>query len=360
MEERPYPRIWNSASWGRRWAIASASASGVSGDPSTYYAGAASGGVWKSTDGGAHFAPVFDSQPVQAIGALAVSTSDPNIVWVGTGEAWAIRDSDMMGDGVYKSTDAGRTWTHMGLDETGRIARIVIHPTDPDIVYVCAAGRLTGPQQERGVFKTTDGGKTWTQSLFVDPNTGCSGLTMDAHDPNTLFAGTWQVVMHTYAMFSGGPGSGVYVTHDGGAHWKQDRRPRHAASRPSAKIDVAVAPSDSKRVYALIQTADQGSIWRSDDGGENWTNGSWQRALIGRAGYYIHLAVSTPRTPMRCWWPTAASGFPPTAARAFRDDALGRRYPRYLDRPQGRQAHHRHPRRRHVRHQRPRRHLHSA
>ena len=174
-----------------------ASAAGVPGDPSTYYAGAASGGVWKSTDSGHSCVPVFDSQPAQAIGALAVADSNHQIVWAGTGEAWAIRDSDMMGDGVYKSTDAGHTWTHMGLPETGRIGRILIHPTNPDIVYVCAAGRLTGPQEERGVFKTTDGGATWQRVLFVNPNTGCSGLSMDATDPNTLVAGTWEVVMHT-------------------------------------------------------------------------------------------------------------------------------------------------------------------
>ena len=275
-------------------------AAGVPGDPTTYYAGAASGGVWKSTNSGATFAPVFDSQPVQAIGSLAVARSNHNIVWAGTGEAWAIRDSDMMGDGVYKSTDAGATWTNMGLKETGRIGRILVHPTNPDIVYVCAAGRLTGPQKERGVFRTADGGKTWEQSLFVDPDTGCSGLTMDAGNPNTLFAGAWRVVMHTYGMFSGmpesefsahGPGSGVYVTHDAGASWQ--RIEGHGMPKPPVgKVDVALAPSDPKRVYALIQTADQGSIWRSDDGGVNWSNGSWQRALIGRAGYYIHIDVN--------------------------------------------------------------------
>ena len=267
-------------------------AAGIPGDPSTYYAGAASGGVWKSTDGGKSWAPIFDSQPVQAIGSLAVAASDPKIVWTGTGEAWAIRDVDMMGDGIYKSTDAGATWQHMGLVETGRIGRIVIHPTDPNVVYACAAGRLTGPQPERGVFKTTDGGRTWERSLFADPNTGCSGLAMDAHDPNTLFAGTWQAEMHTYGMFSGGPGSAVYVTHDAGAHWKK-LEGHGLPHSPVGKIDVAIAPTNSKRVYALIQTADQGSIWRSDDGGETWTDGSWQRALIGRAGYYIRLAVST-------------------------------------------------------------------
>src|SRR3954469_18989584 len=245
----------------------------IPGDPSTYYAGAASGGIWKSTDGGRTYVPIFDSQPVQAIGALALGGGDHQLLWAGTGEAWAIRDSDMMGNGVYKSADAGQTWTHMGLDETGRIGRILIHPTDPNIVYVCAAGRLTGPQQERGVFKTTDGGKTWTRSLFVDPNSGCSGLSMDANDSNTLIAGTWEVVMHTYAMLSGGPGSGVFVTHDGGANWK--RAVNGMPKSPVGKIDVKIAPSNPKRVYALIQTADQGSLWRSDDAGENWAVVNW-------------------------------------------------------------------------------------
>ena len=268
-----------------------AAAAGVPGDPSTYYAGAASGGVWKSTDNGHSFVPIFDGQPAQAIGALAVADSNHQIVWAGTGEAWAIRDSDMMGDGVYKSTDAGHTWSHMGLPETGRIGRILIHPTNPDIVYVCAAGRLTGPQEERGVYKTTDGGRNWQRVLFVNPNTGCSGLSMDATDPNTLVAGTWEVVMHSWAMFSGGPGSGVFLTHDGGATWK--RVEGHGLPKsPVGKIDVAIAPTNSRRIYALIQTADQGSVWRSDDGGENWAVVNWQRELIGRAGYYIRIAVN--------------------------------------------------------------------
>jgi photosystem II stability/assembly factor-like uncharacterized protein len=269
-----------------------ASVAGVPGDPKTYYAGAASGGVWKSTDGGATFAPIFDAQRVMAIGALAVAASDSNVVWAGTGEAWAIRDVDVMGDGVYKSTDAGATWTHVGLEETGRIGRIAIHPTDPSIVYVCAAGRLTGPQQERGVFKTTDGGQHWDRVLFADPDTGCSGLAMDPKDPNVLFAGMWQIEMHTWAELSGGPGSAIYTSRDAGKTWK---RIEHAGlpKAPVGKIDVAVAPTDSNRVYALIQTADQGSLWRSDDGGAAWKVVSWDRALIGRAGYYIRLGIST-------------------------------------------------------------------
>src|SRR5215471_10987162 len=160
-----------------------AAVAGVAGDPSVYYAGAASGGVWKSTDGGNRWLPVFDKQTAAAIGALAVAPSQPGTVWAGTGEAWVIRDSDMMGNGIYKSTDAGQNWTHMGLDETARIGRIIVHPTNPDIVFACAVGRATGPQQERGVYRTTDGGKTWDRVLFVDPNTGCSGLAMDPHNP---------------------------------------------------------------------------------------------------------------------------------------------------------------------------------
>ena len=268
-----------------------ASVAGIPGDPSTYYAGAASGGVWKSTDGGNRWDPVFDKQSAAAIGALAIAPSQPTTVWAGTGEAWAIRDSDVMGNGIYKSTDAGKTWTNMGLPQSGRIGRIIVHPTNPDIVFACVLGRTTGPQQERGVYRTTDGGKNWDRVLFADEKTGCSGLSMDPQNPHTLFAGMWQVEMHTWAELSGGPGSGVWVSHDGGSTWK--RIEGHGMPKPPVgKIDVAVAPTNSNRVYALIQTADQGSVWRSDDGGENWKAVNYQRALIGRAGYYIRLAVS--------------------------------------------------------------------
>lgn len=268
---------------------------GIPGNTQVYYAGAASGGVWKTTDGGQTFEPIFDDQPVQAIGALAVAQSNPNIVWAGTGEAWAIRDADVMGDGMYKSTDAGKTWTHAGLRETGRVARILIHPTDPDIVFACALGRTTGPQEERGVFRTTDGGRNWQRVLFVNPDTGCSGMSMDPKNPDLMLAGTWEVVMHTWAMFSGGPGSGVYRSRDGGATWQ---RLDHAGlpKSPLGKIDVAIAPSDSKRMFALIQTPNQGSLWRSDDAGESWRVVSWDRRLIGRAGFYIRLEVN-PQNP---------------------------------------------------------------
>jgi photosystem II stability/assembly factor-like uncharacterized protein len=269
-----------------------ASVTGVPGDPTTYYAGAAAGGVWKSSDGGNRWAPIFDKQPAAAIGALAVAASDPSIVWAGTGEAWVIRDSDVTGNGIYKSTDAGKTWANMGLPDSGRIGRIVVHPTNPDIVYACVLGRATGPQQDRGVYRTQDGGLHWDRVLFGGENVGCSGLSMDAHDPRTLVAGLWQVELHTWAELSGGPGSGVYITHDGGAKWT--RIEGHGMPKsPVGKIDVAIAPTNSSRVFALIQTKDQGSLWRSDDGGEQWRAINYQRGLVGRAGYYIRLGVST-------------------------------------------------------------------
>lgn len=264
---------------------------GIQGDASTYYAGAASGGVWKSNDGGNAWKPVFDKQPAAAIGALAVAPSEPSTVWAGTGEAWAIRDSDVMGNGIYKSLDSGQTWTNMGLEHSGRIGRIVVHPANADIVFACVLGRMTGPQQERGVFRTPDGGQHWEKVLFAGENVGCSGLTMDPQNPHTLFAGMWEGEMHTYGEFSGGPGSGIYVSHDGGTTWT--RIEEHGLPHsPLGKIDVAVAPTNSNRVFALIQTKDQGSLWRSDDGGKHWKAVNYQRALIGRAGYYIRLAVS--------------------------------------------------------------------
>jgi len=268
-----------------------AAVAGIAGDPSTYYAGAASGGVFKSVDGGNRWEPVFDEQSAAAIGSLAVAPSEPNTVWAGTGEAWAIRDSDVMGNGIYKSIDAGKHWVNMGLPRAGRIGRIIVHPGDSNVVFACVLGRMTGPQQERGVYRTMDGGRTWERVLFADENTGCSGLSMDPHNPHTLIAGMWQVQMHTWGELSGGPGSGIYISHDGGATWK--RLVEHGLpASPLGKIDVAIAPGNAQRIYALIQTRDQGSVWRSDDGGKEWRRVNSQRALIGRAGYYIRLAVS--------------------------------------------------------------------
>ncbi|MBN8714476.1 MAG: hypothetical protein J0H50_10990, partial [Xanthomonadales bacterium] len=291
-----------------------ASAVGIPGDYSTYYLGAASGGLWKSIDGGHTYKPIFDQQNVAAIGTLAIPATDPNTIWVGTGEPWLIRPADVIGNGVYKSTDAGETWQHMGLVETGRIARIVVNPRDANNVFVCAIGRASSPQQERGVFRTTDGGKTWKRTLFVNPDTGCSGLSMDPNDPNTLFAGTWQVSQRTWQQNSYGAGSGIYVSHDNGVTWTQLHE--GLPKSPYGKTDVAVAPSNPKRVYALIATYNQGSLWRSDDGGKQWNVVSWDRSLIGRAGYYIRLAVD-PKNPDNVYVSSSSQHYSVDGGRTF-------------------------------------------
>ena len=266
---------------------------GVPGDVNVIYAGAATGGVFKTTDGGIHWSPIFDDQPVLTIGALAVSRSDPNVVWAGTGEAF-IRGHISIGHGVYKSTDAGKTWTHMGLDNTGRIPRVVIHPQDPDVVYVAALGHAYGPQPDRGVFRTTDGGTTWEKVLFVDEDTGASDLVMDPNNPRILFAGMWQLIIRSWARESGGPGSGLHMSRDGGDTWT--KLSGHGLPEfPWGKVALAVAPSNSDRVYALIEAGLEdggpGVLWRSDDGGDSWELVSRDHNLNRRPHYYSRMAV---------------------------------------------------------------------
>lgn len=273
---------------------------GVPRDPNTYYVGAASGGIWKTIDGGVHWQPIFDSQPVSSIGALAIAPSDPNTVWAGTGEPW-IRSHISVGEGIYKSTDAGRTWTLMGLEKTGRISRVVVHPKDPNVVLVAALGHAYGPQPERGVYRSTNGGKTWERVLFTDENSGCSFLEMDPNNPNIFFAGMWPIEIHTWGRESGGPGSGLFKSMDGGVTWKR-LTGNGLPTRTTGKVVVAVAPTNSNRVYAMIETGDgvplngketdRGKLWRSDDGGETWRLVSYDRSLGGRTHYYFRMAVS--------------------------------------------------------------------
>src|ERR1044071_1824247 len=273
---------------------------GIPDQPNIYYVGAASGGIWKTVDAGVHWEPIFDGQPVSSIGALAIAPSDPKIVWAGTGEPW-IRSHISVGQGVYKSTDAGKTWTLMGLEKTGRISRVVIDPRNPDIVLVAALGHAYGPQQERGVFRTTDGGKTWERVLFTDENSGCAHLEMDPHNPQVLFAGMWPIEIHTWGRQSGGPGSGLFKSTDGGVTWKR-LSGNGLPARPTGKIVFAIAPNNSKRIYALIETGDgvplngketdRGKLWRSDDGGDNWRLVSYDRNLGGRTHYYFRMAVA--------------------------------------------------------------------
>src|SRR5438309_730098 len=194
-------------------------AAGVPGDPRTYYLAASAGGVWKSTDGGVHWGPVFDDQPCSSIGSLAIAPSDPNVIYVGTGEA-NIRGNVAPGNGIYKSTDAGKNWQHVWKQE-GQIGSMVVHPHNPDIAYAAVLGHAFGPNPERGVYRTRDGGKTWQRVLFKDADTGASDVCMDPSNPRILFAGLWQTRRRPWEMTSGGPGSGLYVSRDGGDSWKQ-------------------------------------------------------------------------------------------------------------------------------------------
>ncbi len=276
------------------------SVAGVPGKPNIWYVGAASGGIFKSTDGGIHWDAIFDSQPVASIGSLAVAASDSNVVWAGTGESF-IRSHISVGQGIYKSVDAGKTWTLMGLDKVGRIGRVEIDPRNPDIVFACALGHAYGPQPERGVYRTADGGRNWEKVLFVDENTGCSDLGMDPNNSRILFAGMWQIEIHTWGRTSGGPGSGLFKSTDGGFTWK--RLEGHGLPHsPVGRIAVRVAKKDSNRVYAEIETGDGvpqpnspgqlGELWRSNDGGDSWDMVNSDRQLRGRTHYYTRTEIA--------------------------------------------------------------------
>ncbi len=273
---------------------------GIAGDPSVIYAGAASGGIFKSTDGGIHWSPIFDGQPVSSVGALAVAPSDRNVVWAGTGEPF-IRSHISLGWGVFKSTDAGKTWAKMGLDNTGRIARVVIDPRDPDRVYVAALGHLYGPQPEKGIYRTSDGGKTWEKVLFANDSSGANELVMDPTNPRVLYASFWQMEIHTWGRTSGGAGSGIWKTMDGGSSWK--RLTGNGLPKTMGKINLTVSKSNPNRVYALIEAGDgvpqadgqpgeSGRLFRSDDAGASWKKVSSDLEMAGRTHYYNRLAVA--------------------------------------------------------------------
>ena len=264
--------------------------SGVPGDPNVVYAGTPSGGVFKSVDGGFRWAPIFDSTGIASIGAIAVARSNPNVVWVGTGDPF-VRENVSIGNGVYKSTDAGRTWTHVGLEGTGRIARVVVHPTDPNTAFIAGVGIGYAPHQERGVYRTRDGGKSWERVLFVDDKTGAADIVMDPTNPQILYAAMWQLTMGPGGTEAGGPGSGIYRSRDGGTNWTH--LTNGLPSGPLGKIGLGISQKAPKRIYALISTAgrDQGSVWRSEDGGSTWALRSKDARLNTRAVYFSRLGV---------------------------------------------------------------------
>jgi photosystem II stability/assembly factor-like uncharacterized protein len=271
---------------------------GVAGDPLTYYAATASGGVWKSSDGGTIWKPVFDDQPVASIGSIAVAASDPSVVYVGAGEA-NIRGNVVAGDGIYKSTDAGKTWSHV-FKQKGQIGTLVVHPRNPDIAFAAVLGHAFGPNPERGVYRTTDGGRTWQRVLFKDADTGASDVAFDPSNPRIVFAGLWQARRRPWHLESGGAGSGLYVSRDGGDTWLR-LEGKGLPGGVWGRVGVAVAPSDGRRVYALIE-AEKGGLYRSDDGGESWSLASAHRSLRQRAWYYTTLSVD-PANPDVVWFP---------------------------------------------------------
>jgi photosystem II stability/assembly factor-like uncharacterized protein len=301
---------------------------GVPGDPETYYAGAASGGIFKTTDGGVRWQPVFDGQPVSSIGALAVAPSDPNVVWAGTGEPF-IRSNISVGWGMFRSTDAGRTWSRAGLESTGRIARVVVHPTNPDVAWAAALGHLYGPQPERGIYRTIDGGKTWERTLFVNDSTGASDLILDPSNPRVLYAGTWQAEVRTWGRHSGGAGSGIWKSTDGGVTWRR-LAGNGLPTRQIGKIGLAMSGANPSRVYALIETGDgvpldgketdAGRLFRSDDGGATWQLVSHDRQVAGRTHYYNRMAAS-PDNADEAYFATASWAKTLDAGRTILDPA---------------------------------------
>jgi photosystem II stability/assembly factor-like uncharacterized protein len=267
-------------------------------DPRIVYIGAASGGVWKSTDGAMSFQPIFDDQKVHSIGALAIHQANPAIVWVGTGEGNP-RNSASVGYGVYKSVDAGETWQHLGLEATERIYRVLLHPSDPNLAYVCALGREWGENPERGVFKTVDGGKSWVKVLYVDERTGCADLVMDPSNPNKLFAAMWQFRRWPYFFQSGGPGSGLFASHDGGTTWKRYEIEDGLPKGELGRMGIAISASNPEIVYVLAE-AKPAALLRSDDGGKSFRSVNSSPNVAPRPFYYADIRVD-PRWPNRVY-----------------------------------------------------------
>jgi len=261
---------------------------GVTTQPSTYYFGATGGGLWKTANSGVTWSPIADGQlKTGSVGALAVSESDPNVIYAGMGEA-CVRGNAANGDGVYKSIDSGKTWKHTGLADSYHIGRIVIHPRNPDIVFVAALGHLFGPNQERGVYRSKDGGKTWQKTLFRDQDTGAVDLAMDPSNPNLIYATLWQIRRKPWTFESGGKGSGLFQSTDGGDTWTEITRNDGLPKGTIGRIGVAVSPANPERVWAIVEAA-EGGVYLSNDGGKKWQKTNSENNLRQRAWYYSHI-----------------------------------------------------------------------
>jgi len=288
--QTPEDKLFKAVTWrqigpfrgGRVLAVA-----GAPSQPKTFYFGSVAGGVWKTTDGGIQWTPVFDKEKsVSSIGSIAVAESEPNVIYVGSGEA-CIRGNIVAGNGVYKSIDAGKTWQKIGLDDTQSIGRVIVNPHDANTVFVAALGHVYGNNAERGVFRSTDGGKSWQKVLYKDDKTGAIDIAFDPQNPNTLFASLWEAHRSPWELVSGGPGSGLYKSTDGGTTWKQVKG-NGLPTGILGRIGVSVSGANSNRVYALVEATD-GGLFRSDDGGDHWRKMNDERRILQRAWYYMHV-----------------------------------------------------------------------
>ena len=269
----------------------SAAVCGVRGNPMLYYMGATGGGVWKTEDGGSTWKNISDGFFGGSVGAVEVAPSNPNIIYVGGGEV-SVRGNVSSGYGMWKSYDAGKTWKQIGLEDSRHIPRVRVHPHDPNIVFAAALGHLYGPNQERGVFKSVDGGETWKKTLFVSEEAGACDLVIDPNNPRVLYASTWKVLRTPYSLESGGEGSGLWKSSDEGETWTEITRNSGLPKGTVGIIGVCVSPVDSNRLWAQIEAAD-GGLFRSDNAGETWTKVNSERKLRQRAWYYTRVYAGT-------------------------------------------------------------------
>lgn len=268
---------------------------GIPGDPATFYVAGADGGLFKTTNGGTTFTALFTDQKAYSVGAIAIAPSDKEVVWLGSGEGDP-RNSIGYGNGVYRSLDGGKTWTHLGLEKTDRIKRIVVNPQNPDVACVCALGRTWGPNAERGVYQTKDGGKTWKKVLYLDENTGCSDIAMENANPRVMYAGMWTHRRKPWRFDDSGEKTGLYKSMDGGDTWTKISHQNGLPNKPMARIGVAVAQSQPNTVYLITEFKDGGTLFRSDDRGASWRMVNDNRQLNFRPFYYADLRVD-PNNP---------------------------------------------------------------